>query len=232
MNPKASMASGISGHGSTFPTLQHGEGLTTVGGALAVVSTIIGGGIVGLPFAIYLLGLAFGFSLNITVVYMTYLSGVLYLKTRELIPGTPNSLFEIGYILKGKASIYGVAIVMLMNSMGLILIYLIVFSTTAAQLVGGYFGAAFGEAWYSSKLVYLAALGLGLSPIIVKKELAELEWLSILLGVSIVLFVLLSLSMLLFDKSHDNPPLTPMILPKMEWESISGLCTVMVAYSY
>ena len=96
---RLSRASGVISYGTTLPSLQHGEGLSTIGGALAVISTIIGGGIVGLPFAIYMLGLVFGVSLNLLVVYMTYISGILYLCLRDLIPGTPNSLYEIGYIL-------------------------------------------------------------------------------------------------------------------------------------
>lgn len=87
------------GTGSVYPSLQHGDGLSTTGGALAIVSTIIGGGIVGLPFAILSLGLVVGILLNISVCYFTFLSGILYLSLRELIPGKPNSLYEIGYML-------------------------------------------------------------------------------------------------------------------------------------
>jgi amino acid permease len=79
--------------------LQHGHGLTATGGSLAIVSTIIGGGIVGLPFAMLTLGLVVGILLNISVCYITFLSGILYLSLRELIPGRPNSLYEIGYML-------------------------------------------------------------------------------------------------------------------------------------
>jgi amino acid permease len=79
--------------------LQHGDGLTATGGSLAIVSTIIGGGIVGLPFAMLTLGLFVGILLNISVCYITFLSGILYLSLRELIPGRPNSLYEIGYML-------------------------------------------------------------------------------------------------------------------------------------
>jgi amino acid permease len=79
--------------------LQHGDGLTATGGSLAIVSTIIGGGIVGLPFAMLTLGLVVGILLNISVCYITFLSGILYLSLRELIPGRPNSLYEIGFML-------------------------------------------------------------------------------------------------------------------------------------
>jgi len=79
--------------------LQHEDGLDATGGSLAIVSTIIGGGIVGLPFAMLTLGLVLGIILNIAVCYVTFLSGILYLALRELIPGRPNSLYEIGYMV-------------------------------------------------------------------------------------------------------------------------------------
>ena len=73
------------------------------------MGTIIGGGIVGLPYAIYLLGLVCGIALNLGVAYLTYISGIIYISLRNLIPGTPNSLYEIGYALEGRKSIFFVA---------------------------------------------------------------------------------------------------------------------------
>lgn len=61
--------------------------LTAFGGALAIISTILGGGIVGLPYAIYLLGLPLGFVLNLVVDYISYESGMMYMALRSLMPG-------------------------------------------------------------------------------------------------------------------------------------------------
>ena len=99
---------------------------------MAIVSTIIGGGIVGLPFAINTLGLVLGVSLNLLVCYITFVSGSLYLALRNIVPGRPNSLYEIGYMVHGRNAIFYVAIVSVVNSFGLMMIYFIVFSTTAA----------------------------------------------------------------------------------------------------
>jgi amino acid permease len=110
---------------SSFPKE---EGLSRIGGALVMVSTIIGGGIVGLPFAMYLLGLVGGIALNLGVAYVTFISGTIYLSQRNLIPGTPNSLYEIGYVLQGRKSIFFVASILFVTSVGLMMIYFIVFS--------------------------------------------------------------------------------------------------------
>lgn len=73
-------------------------------------------------------------------------------------------------------------------------------------------------------------LGVSLVPIIVKKELAELEWLSILLGISIMIFMLLSLNLLFFDHRYFSPPSVNLFLCQPGCDSISALCTVMVAF--
>jgi amino acid permease len=114
------------------------------------------------------------------------------------------------------------------------MIYFIVFSETAGQLVAGFTGTAFGASWYTSKYFYVLILGVGLSSVVVKKELAELEWLSILLGVSILIFVILSLVSLL-GVSHfpsATKPFEGVLWPEYKWTTISPLCTIMVAYSY
>lgn len=100
--------------------------------------------------------------------------------------------------------------------------------------MGGLFGQEYGSAFYCSKYFYILILGLGLSPVIVKKELAELEWLATLLAVAITIFVLLSLNLLLFDSRYTPPPgsQVSIVWPQTGWSTISALCTIMVAYSY
>ena len=82
------------------------HGLTTFGAVLAIISTMIGGGIVGIPFAF----LELGFWISITMMVFASLQTVnacyLYMKVKDLIPGKPESLYEIGYMLMGKSSIY------------------------------------------------------------------------------------------------------------------------------
>jgi amino acid permease len=226
----------IVGQGSVYPSLQHGEGLSTMGGALAIVSTIVGGGIVGLPKAMLVLGLIVGISLNAVVCYITFLSGIVYLALRDLIPGKPNSLYEIGYMLQGRKSIFLVALIQTVNSAGLMLIYFIVFSSTAGQFVGGFVGYELNEIWYTSKWFYVVVLGVCMAPIVAKKELAELEWLSILLGVSILIFMILCIVLLLLPEFPATPPphMSSWLYPSKDkpWACVSKICTVMVAYSY
>ena len=62
------------------------EGLTVFAGVLAILSTIVGGGIVGLPYSYLVLGIPLAVVLNIAVVLLTRVSGDVYLRAKDNIP--------------------------------------------------------------------------------------------------------------------------------------------------
>lgn len=79
-------------------------------------------------------------------------------------------------------------------------------------------------------------MGVFLVPVVIKKELAELEWLSILLAVAVLIFGILTLVLLIKD---DYTPTIPnpyenrsIWWPILDWGALSSLSTLMVAYSY
>ena len=87
--------------------------------------------------------------------------------------------------------------------------------------------------WYTSRWCYSVPLALLLIPIVLKKELAELAWMSILLFASLGLFVICNFIQLSFDKNFEPEGINTTILtPKIEWRTISALSVTMVAYSY
>lgn len=114
------------------------------------------------------------------------------------------------------------------------MIYFIVFGDTSGQLFGSFGGQELEAVWYSSRYFYVLILGAVLTPVVIKKELAELEWLSIVLFVSIGLFILVNLWELTID-----PKFVPIdstakeyYSPKVTYQLISSFSIVLVAYSY
>ncbi len=114
------------------------HGFTVNQGALAILSTCVGGGIVGLPLAMFNLGIPLAIFLQILVMLSTHASSYMYLGVKDLVPDKPDSLYEIGYMILGRKSIFVLASIFIINSLGLCMIYFIVFGDTAGQLAASF----------------------------------------------------------------------------------------------
>lgn len=95
----------------------------------------MGGGIVGLPYAMYHCGIIVGFFLNVVLVAMTYQSFHLYMASKNLSPVPVESILELGYLAMGKKSIYILSVVILIASFGLQMIYFITFGDCLASII-------------------------------------------------------------------------------------------------
>jgi len=107
------------------------HGLTTLTGILAILSTIIGGGIVSIPYSFISFGIPLAILFNILAVVMTVYSADLYLACKDIVPDKPDSLYEIGFMVMGRSSIYLVGGVQFINSFGLMMVYFIIFGDTS-----------------------------------------------------------------------------------------------------
>lgn len=63
------------------------KSLNFFGAVLAVISTLIGGGVVGIPYAYYYCGIILGIGMNLFVVILTIYSTYLYLLVKDLTGG-------------------------------------------------------------------------------------------------------------------------------------------------
>lgn len=160
--------------------------------SLTFISTIIGGGIVGVPYAMYHTGIPFGILLNILMVMACWYSCVLYLAAKKLVPVYVESLYEIGFVCMGRASIFIISTILLVSSAGLMIIYFIVFGDIFSSIIKQtcYADLKPDESKFlTQRTFYVMCLGLLLTPVIIKKELAELKIVSITLFVAIAIFV-------------------------------------------
>ena len=203
---------------SRYSIMAGEHGLTVNQGALAILSTCVGGGIVSLPLAMFNLGLPLAIFLQVLVIGATHLSSYMYLNLRDIVPDRPDSLYEIGYMILGRPSIFVLSSIMIINSFGLCMIYFIVFGDTFVQLVGSFTGEELDEVWYTSRWCYSVPLAVVLLPIVLKKELAELAWISYVLFGSLTLFVVANLVQLCFDPHFDPLGIdTDIFVPKIKW---------------
>mmetsp|Transcript_26690 Transcript_26690/g.25726 ORF Transcript_26690/g.25726 Transcript_26690/m.25726 type:complete len:96 (+) Transcript_26690:149-436(+) len=94
---------------------------------MAFVSSIVGGGIVGIPYSFYYCGIPFGVFINIVIILFTLYSIYLYCIAKDL-TNDKQSFSEIGYIAWGRISIFVVNFIIFFNGIGLCMVYFIVFS--------------------------------------------------------------------------------------------------------
>ena len=102
--------------------------------SLALLSGIIGGGIVGIPYAMYHTGIILGLILNLLVALLAVYSGNLYLKVKEMSPMYVESLYELAYVIMKRKGIFLLSVIVLVSGAGCIMIYFIVFGDISASL--------------------------------------------------------------------------------------------------
>ena len=166
--------------------------LTKMGAALTILSTTIGGGIVALPSAFYQTGLILGPSLVVIMAVQTTFSSVIYLEAKDLIPGKPESLFEIGYVLFKRPSIFGVCGIIIFNSFGLMLVYFIIFGDTFKTIIRN-LTTTDAHHFFGQRGAYVIVICALLMPLVLKKELQELAIITYILFFSLFVFIVLTI---------------------------------------
>lgn len=95
----------------------------------------IGGGIVNFSFAFYHLGLFPGLVLAVMFAICSHLANILFLKVKDLTPRKYESMYEIAYLLYGRASIFIVCINNLMNNFTLLIYSYIIIGDVGQTLM-------------------------------------------------------------------------------------------------
>jgi len=131
---------------------------------------MIGGGIVGLPYAFLELGVLITIALLAVVTLQTQNSSWLYLKAKDLIPGKPESLYEIGYMLMGRKSIFILSIILALNSFGMVMVYFIVYGNTIQSVIIDLTTLTEDDI-IGGKQFWIIILSVFLLPVCMKKEL-------------------------------------------------------------
>ena len=109
--------------------------LTVCQASLALVATNVGGGILGLPYAFYHLGIVLGVIMVFILGVLNHFSTMMYLKTKDLSPRKYESVYELAYLLFGRPSIFVVTTVMFCSNLGALILYYMIIGETLSTLV-------------------------------------------------------------------------------------------------
>lgn len=165
------------------------------------------------------MGIPLAIVINFIVIIAMFYSVRLYLATKDVCPNKPESLYEIAYLVMGRKAIFMLGWVYFIASAGMCMIYFVTFGDTMGQLVATFCEEhiQLDSIWYTSRYFYILVLAGFLVPVILKKELAELKVVSVILFLCLGLFILLSFVQLTFDDRFNAAPHdTDLWYPKMD----------------
>jgi solute carrier family 38 (sodium-coupled neutral amino acid transporter), member 11 len=109
------------------------QGLSVYGAALQIISTIIGGGIISVPFAMTTAGFYNGLAVNALIICLMMFCTHLYLRSKE-IHGF-SSISELSYNCFGRSSVFIINILVAFVIFGILTLYLILFADISKSLV-------------------------------------------------------------------------------------------------
>jgi len=153
------------------------------------------------------------------------------LEAKNNIPVTVNSIYELSYVSLGRPGIFIVSFVQFIMSIGLDMIYFIVFGDAAASIV---FSLTGKENFWSSRILYILILaGLLVIPLL-QKELKEIKMVSVVLFLSIGLFLVLMMLQLIMDGSALNPDEDRSIYYRVHWnlKLMTAFGIILTAYGF
>lgn len=127
------------------------------------------------------------------------------MRAKDLVPGKPESLYELGYILFQRKAIFMISGILVLNSLGMCMVYFIIFGKT----MGGIYAAMFLGAndiesltgfshLMTHRIPWISLLAGFLLPIMMKKQLQELHIVSVGLFGAIIIFVIILCFQLVF----------------------------------
>lgn len=173
------------------------EGQSIFGCALQIISTITGGGIVSVPYAMSAPGFEIGIIVNVVIITFMMYCTHLYMSSRDLFGF--DSISELSYMSFGRSSVFIINILVAFVIFGILLLYLILFSKISLSLVVPFIGEPPEDGdedlmarILTNKTTYILLVTAISMPIMLKKNLSELKIQSqiLFLGVILLLCVL------------------------------------------
>lgn len=171
------------------------EGFSVVGAALSIISTIIGGGIISIPYAMTTNGILYGAGIHLVTLVFLMFTAHLYLSAKDMydVP----SFSELCYMCFGRSSVYLINLLIAFVIFGILILYMILFSKISISLLPqGLSKDPLSQNWLEyiaqQKATYIFIVCVLSIQTMLKKSLAELKFQSRILfvGVLTLLFIL------------------------------------------
>lgn len=165
------------------------EGFSVIDAALSIVSTIIGGGIISIPYAMTTNGILMGAGIHLVTMTFLMFTAHLYLKSKEMYDVA--SFSELCYMCFGRSSVYLINILIAFVIFGILILYMILFSNISLSLLpAGLSRDPLTQNWLewiaTQKATYIFLVTIISVQTMLKKSLAELKFQSKILFVGVL----------------------------------------------
>lgn len=172
------------------------------GASLAIISTIIGGGIISVPYAFTAPGFANGMVINLTILCFMLFTTYFYLKAKDYLGF--SSISELSYICFGRASVFVINFLLTFVIFGILTLYMLLFSRIAISLAEPY--VVDPKSFMLNKVTYIALVSILTFPFLMKRSLADLKFQSHILCAGVItLLMILTVKQFQVEQRLDKP---------------------------
>ena len=192
VTPKHQFTPGLRDHSSDEELGSNHAEEPAKGGSLKAImylmNTIIGGGVVSLPFVMSNFGIILGLFIFIMVYLMTVFSCLLLLRVKN---NTQRSHYgTIGTFCFGYKGKMAIDIIIIINNFGMCMSYFIIFGQNIEKIIQETAGI---DAWWTYKYLWIVVIWLLILPFVFYKNFDRLKFVSILSTTSIIIYFLLTI---------------------------------------
>jgi len=207
---------------------QLGEKVGVFGAMLTIVGTIIGGGIVGIPYAT----LQTGIWLVLIVHFLNFLMGIysvhLLIEAKNI--SGLASFSELGFYCFGRTSIFIINALIVIAQCGMPIVYFMIIGDIGQGLLGKISGTD-GTVW-GSKQFPILVVALLLFYFAIKKEIQELKSAGFVLLSGVILFIIAMIILVLTKGTSDSYNFTVISKPKFSIKMVANIPTIFLAYGF
>ena len=169
--------------------------------ALSIVSTVMGCGIVSVPYSYATAGFTIGLSVQVVVVCALFVSVHYYLEAKRIM-NCETTFSGLAYACLGSSSGIVLNLLIAIAIFGILTLYMILFSRIAISI----FGNDEDEGgFFNSKMFYVIILGLVQLPIITRRRLQELKFTTYALVGGVVFLLLILTTRLIQNGAYVEP---------------------------
>lgn len=194
---------------------------------LTIVGTIIGGGIVGIPFAT----LQTGIWLVLIVHFLNFVWGIysvsLLLEAKDI--SGLSSFSELGYYCFGRASIFIINGLIVLAQGGMPIVYFMIVGDIGNGLLEKIDGIN-GTFW-SSRQFSILVVAILLFFFAIKKEIQELKGAGFVLLTGVIIFIIAMVILLIKEGTHDFD-FGDISKPKFDINMLANIPTLFVSYAF